>query len=434
MKKNVLLGIILGAYICGNILVLFPQTSFALTAAELQTQIDNKRKEKEKLDAENVKLQLQIQETGKQAQTLQNTVKVLDTTQKKLQNDIQVTQNKIAGTALTIDQLAIEIDKTVQKIGSDKSAIGEAFRNMAGVEDSTIIENVLQYKTLGEIWDSVETIQKFQQSLRTRVNDLSNLEKEYEKKKNDLEGKKTDLVNLKSELADRKTIVEQNKQTKTTLLVQTKSKEALYKELLAKNIELGKKFEAELFDYESQLKVVIDKSKLPTQRSGLLSWPLDIVKITQRFGATVDSKRLYVSGTHNGVDFGTPVGTAVKSVFDGVVEGTGNTDSQPGCYSYGRWVLIKHTNGVSSLYGHLSFSKVSAGQSVNAGDVIGYSGGQPGANGSGYSTGPHLHLSLFASQGVSIQQYTQSKFCKQVQIPIAGANAYLDPLAYLPAI
>lgn len=434
MKKNALIVFFISVFVCGSILVFFPRTSYALTASELQTQIDSKRKEKEKLDAENVKLQQQIQETGQQAQTLQNTVKILDTTQKKLQNDIQVTQNKIVGTTLTIDQLKIEIDKTIQKIEGDKEAIGEAFRNMAAVEDKSMIENMLEYDTLGEIWNGLETIQRFQQSLRTRVNDLSNLEKDYEKKKSDLEGKKTDLVNLKGELADRKIIVEQNKQAKSTLLVQTKSKEALYKELLAKNIELGKKFEQELFDYESQLKVAIDQSKIPTQRSGVLSWPLDIVKITQRFGATVDSKRLYVSGTHNGVDFGTPVGTLVKSVFDGIVKGSGNTDQQYGCYSYGRWLLIEHPNGLSSLYAHLSFSKVAVGQSVHAGDVIGYSGGQPGSNGSGYSTGPHLHLSLFASQGVSVQQYTQSKFCKQVQIPIAGANAYLDPLAYLPSI
>jgi len=434
MKKNVFITFLVYVYICGNMLVFFPYTVRALTTVELQTQIDAKRKEKEKLDAENIRLQIQIQETGKQAQTLQNTVKVLDTTQKKLQNDIQVTQNKIVGTTLTIDQLTIEINKTIQKIERDKSAIGEAFRNMALAEDKSMVENMLEYKTLGEIWNDLETVQRFQQSLRTRVNDLSNLEKDYGKKKIDFEGKKSDLVNFKGELADRKVIVLQNKQAKSTLLVQTKSKEVLYKELLARNTELGKKFEQELFDYESQLKIQIDQSRIPTRRSGILFWPLDSIKISQRFGATVDSKRLYVSGTHNGVDFGIPVGTPVKSISDGVVEGSGNTDLQSGCYSYGRWILIKHSNGLSSLYAHLSFSKVSVGQSVNTGDVVGYSGGQPGSNGSGYSTGPHLHLTLLASQGVSVQQYTQSKFCKQVKIPIAGANAYLDPLAYLPTL
>ncbi len=417
-----------------NFSIFIPHVSHALSIDELQAQIETKRKEKEKLDTENKQLQVQIQETGKQAQTLSNTVKVLDTTQKKLQNDIKITQTQIVGTSLTINQIGQEIDNTIEHIETSKEAISEAFRNQFVVENQSVVENILSYKTMNEVWNSIETIQTFQSSLRAKVSELSKLKKTYEDKKSNLEGKKKDLVGFESELADRRVIVEQNKQTKTTLLNQTKSKETVYKELLAKNVELGKKFEQELFDYEFQLKVQIDKSKLPTKQSGALVWPLDRITITQRFGKTVDAQRLYVSGTHNGVDFGVPVGNAVKSISGGVVSGTGNTDSQTGCYSYGRWILVKHDNGLTSLYAHLSGSRVAVGQVVSTGETIGYSGGQPGSFGSGYSTGPHLHLSVFATQGVSVQQYTQSRGCKQVSIPIAAANAYLDPLMYLPPL
>jgi len=78
---------------------------------------------------------------------------------------------------------------------------------------------------------------------------------------------------------------------------------------------------------------------------------------------------------------------------------------------------------------------VQKGQRVTEGQVIGYSGGVPGANGSGYSKGQHLHVGLFASQGVEIRQFTTSIGCKQVFVPIAkGRDAYLDPLAYLPVL
>jgi len=107
---------------------------------------------------------------------------------------------------------------------------------------------------------------------------------------------------------------------------------------------------------------------------------------------------------------------------------------QPICGSYGRWVLIKHNNGLTSVYAHLSASIVEVGQSLKTGDIIGYSGGTPGVNGSGYSTGPHLHLGLFASQGVEIRQFTTSKHCKHTFVPIADLRAYLDPLAYLPSL
>jgi len=127
-------------------------------------------------------------------------------------------------------------------------------------------------------------------------------------------------------------------------------------------------------------------------------------------------------------------GHAGKSVYSGIVEGTGNTDEQRGCGSYGRWILVKHGNGLTSVYAHLSASIVKTGQIVSSGEVIGYSGGTPGVFGSGYSTGPHLHLGLFASQGVSIRQFTQSRGCQQVFVPIADVKAYLDPLAYLPRL
>ena len=79
-----------------------------------------------------------------------------------------------------------------------------------------------------------------------------------------------------------------------------------------------------------------------------------------------------------------------------MIVGTGNTDEPRGCYSYGKWILIKHENGLSTLYAHLSLIKVNAGETVNTGDIIGYSGN------TGYSTGPHLHLTVYATQGVKI--------------------------------
>ena len=409
-------------------------TVHALSVDELRQQIEAKQKEKAALEAQNLLLQKQIEETSKQANTLQNTVKSLDTTQKKLQNDLKVTETKISSTALTIQKLSLEISDTQKKIEQRKSAIAEIMRSLQDTENGTTLEAFLKYNKVSELWDNVETLKRFQEALRQNSIELGNLKKEYDDKKNENVEKKQQLTGLKEELSDKKTIVEQNKNAKTALLVQTKSKETLYKEQLAKNIELGKKFEQELFDFENQLKIAIDPSKLPSQRIGVLSWPLDSITITQRFGKTVDSKRLYVSGTHNGVDFKASVGTPVKAVLGGIVKGTGNTDDQAGCYSYGRWVLIEHPNGLSSLYAHLSQSRVSQGQSISTGEVLGYSGGQPGVFGSGYSTGPHLHLGLYASQGVEVKQYTQSLFCKKVFIPVASANAYLDPLAYLPAL
>ncbi|NCN08061.1 M23 family metallopeptidase, partial [Candidatus Parcubacteria bacterium] len=228
---------------------------------------------------------------------------------------------------------------------------------------------------------------------------------------------------------------EENKKAKETLLAQTKNKEAEYQKLLQDNIARQKQSESDLFRLESELQIALDPSLIPKAKHSVLSWPLDKIYITGVFGTTVGGLQLYKQGFHNGVDFRASQGTKVKAVLSGTVEGTGNTDEQKGCYSYGRWILIKHNNGLTSVYAHLSATVVKAGQTVATGQTIGYSGGQPGVFGSGYSTGPHLHLGLFASQGVEIRQFTTSIGCKQVSVPISkGTDAYLDPLAYLPAL
>jgi murein DD-endopeptidase MepM/ murein hydrolase activator NlpD len=131
---------------------------------------------------------------------------------------------------------------------------------------------------------------------------------------------------------------------------------------------------------------------------------------------------------HNGVDFRASTGTKVKSVLDGVVAGTGNTDIYKGCYGLGKWVMVNHPNGLSSIYMHLSVISVSTGQELKTGDLIGLSGN------TGNSEAPHLHVTIYATQGVRIEQFVNSIGCKQAVVPLADPKAYLDPMSYFPNV
>ena len=149
--------------------------------------------------------------------------------------------------------------------------------------------------------------------------------------------------------------------------------------------QLAKKqaFEKELEDYESQLKFILDPSSIPSGR--VLSWPLDSIYVSSPYAPRW-------GGFHRGTDFRASVGTPVKSVAEGVVLGTGDTDLACPKASFGKWIFIEHSNGLSSTYAHLSQIKVKKGDKVSRGSVIGYSGN------TGSSTGPHLHLSVYASR------------------------------------
>lgn len=93
---------------------------------------------------------------------------------------------------------------------------------------------------------------------------------------------------------------------------------------------------------------------------------------------------------HKGLDIDASQGTKVKAAAGGEVVKVVDNDSPD--YNY---VVIRHNSTVVSEYGHLSSAEVAKGETVSAGEVIGESGGEPGARGAGqYSTGPHLHFEV----------------------------------------
>lgn len=92
---------------------------------------------------------------------------------------------------------------------------------------------------------------------------------------------------------------------------------------------------------------------------------------------------------HNGVDLAIEQGTPIYAAYDGVVT-TAITEDYGG---YGKYVIITHGDGYSTLYGHMSECAVEHGGAVKAGDVIGYVGS------TGSSTGPHLHFTVMINGG-----------------------------------
>lgn len=83
---------------------------------------------------------------------------------------------------------------------------------------------------------------------------------------------------------------------------------------------------------------------------------------------------------HRGVDIALKVGDPVHCAFDGVVRIAAFHGG------YGNLVVVRHYNGLETVYGHMSKIKVKPYQKVKAGDIIGLGGS------TGHSTGPHLHF------------------------------------------
>jgi murein DD-endopeptidase MepM/ murein hydrolase activator NlpD len=140
----------------------------------------------------------------------------------------------------------------------------------------------------------------------------------------------------------------------------------------------------EIFRFEdSEGHIDIYNARGESVRKELLRTPLDIVRITSKFGMRKHPVLGY-SKMHKGVDFAASTGTPIFAAGDGVIVKRGK---QRG---YGNYIQIKHNSKYATAYAHMSrFAKgLKQGSKVHQGDVIGYVGS------TGMATGPHLHYEV----------------------------------------
>jgi murein DD-endopeptidase MepM/ murein hydrolase activator NlpD len=409
----------------------FADTSTSTAAAQLQSQIDQHNSMIQELQTEIAQYQSELNKTSVQAKTLQAAINALDLNIKKLDTSIQLTENQIESASETITQLGGQISTKQQEIDDSQKAIAETIQDINESDSESPLETILEYPTISTFWDVLETREKFQSSLGTFIDQLKGLKQGLIQNQQQTTVQKSSLEQLKGQLTDQQQAIVQNKKQQSSLLTTTKSKESAYQNLIAEKKANEESFENDLTQYESQLKGVLNPASIPAANSTLLAWPLDQHVITQYFGNTSFSQQhaaVYNGQGHDGIDIAASIGTPVKSAGDGYVMGTGDTDDACPNASYGNWILIKHTNGLATLYGHLSLIKVSQGDAVTTGEIIGLSGE------TGYATGPHLHFTVMAGAAAQVANLA-SKGCPGAVyvMPVATLSAYLNPMEYLPA-
>ena len=428
MRKRFFINLFLTSFfLIGNLLAV--GVLLATSVDEIKNTISGQQNLIKQLDEEIKQYQQKIDLTQQQSNSLKKEIRQIDLTRQQLQTSIVSTQNKIVVTDSNINNLANNIQTTGEKITNDKEIIAETLREIRQTETDNLPEIMASFNRLTDLWDNLGQFQSLSGKLDEKLTSLRGSKQVLEVNKGQKEQEKNKLTDLKGNLSDQKKGVDITKQVKDTLLTETKSKESAYQKLLADRKAKKLAVEAEVVQAEAQLSYVLNPSLLPNTGTGVLGWPLLKHVITQGFGDTdfaQSHQAVYSDQWHGGIDLAANIGTQIFSADDGQVTGTGNTD--PTCLgaSFGKWILIRHTNGLSTLYGHLSLIKVSAGQMVKRGEVIALSGN------TGYTTGPHLHFSVYASGGVKISSL-KSKVagCGTYTMPIASHNAYLNPLNYL---
>ncbi len=426
------------AFLCGLILPTLLVTSSPVSAQSseidrLQNEIDNRSNRIAEIDAEIAAYEADLAEVGGEKRTLQSAIAKLELERKKVNSEISKTETLISSTDLEISKLALEISRTETDIDNTQAAVSAIIRQEYQSGQSNLVELLLGQEHLSQFWSRLDAHQNVRETLSGKVEELNTYQEIITGKRDNSEDKRNELSTLKDQYTGQTEVLANNKSEQAKLLEVTKSEEKNYQQLLASKQEVREQIIKEMRDFESKLQFILDPTTIPTAGTAVFKWPLANIIITQYFGGTEFAARnaaVYGGRAyHPGVDFGTPRGSAIYAPLSGTVRATGNTDIVPGCYSWGKWTLIDHANGLSTLYAHQDVVSVSPGQSVGTGEIIGYSGS------TGYSTGPHLHFTVYAKDGVSVRKFNEIKTstsCGPASTPVAATDAYLDPMLYLP--
>ncbi|HBB56851.1 TPA: hypothetical protein DEW47_00965 [Patescibacteria group bacterium] len=421
--KKILLPFFLFLFLAASYFLPISNTR-ASRVDELKDQIKDRNLQIAEIEKEIKKYEQEVENTGKEANTLNNHIKILEAEKKKLAADINLTQNKINAAELNIEKLGIAIGEKEEDIEDKRFILAKILREINDIESASLIEIALSEENFSDFFSNVERVNSLRNGIQENLNELKVIKSAMEMEKKDKENYRKDLGNLQSKYVDQKYLVEVNKSNKNKLLTETKNKEAEYQKRLAEQKAAREQFEADLRKLESQLQFELDPDSIPSAKKGVLRWPLDNVYITQYFGNTEFAKNGAYNGKgHNGVDFRASEGTEIKAALEGEVIAI-NSKVAYMC-QYGKWVLIRHPNGLTTLYAHLSLvpDRIKVGQKVTMGQVIGYSGS------TGYSTGPHLHFTVYASKAVQFKEYTCNSGAT-LTIPVAAYSGYLNPMSY----
>ena len=248
----------------------------------------------------------------------------------------------------------------------------------------TMIEEIAAADTrrLDEIQQAADNLSSTQTRMQQELQELADAQEQLAESERLLAEKRTESDELLRSLAVQKEEFE-------LLLDESEAKQdALMQEIAQKEKELANA------QYEEKLAKLALQGQNPPSSATWIT-PVSGYTISSAFGMRIHPVYKYQL-MHNGIDMACAQGTPIYATRAGTVT---TASYQAGGAGY--YVSINHGDGFSSIYMHMTNYVVSSGQSVSAGQLIGYVGS------TGVSTGPHLHF------GVSY------------------AGTYVNPLAYI---
>lgn len=341
-----------------------------------------------------------------EAVSLKNQLSIMNDRIKQAELDIEATKEKMDSLTLEIEALQLSITDKESTLSRQREILAGLIRTIYFSDGKDYLEIAAAYDNFSEFYNQVQNIQSIQRDLGRSVSTLRTLKEDLQTKKQQTEERKQAYEKLKQDLEQKKLAWQDQQNYKSGVLKQTKGEESKFQTMLNNLRAQYQQIESEINAIEREVRQKLEGQKKLSNLTGdpnSLSWPVQSHVITAYFHDPEYPYRYVFE--HTGVDIRAGQGTPVKATASGYVA-QAKVCSSASCYSY---VMLIHTDGIATVYGHLSKVMVKGDQFVARGDVVGYSGGTPGTAGAGpFVTGPHLHFEV-RKNGIPVNplQYLQ---------------------------
>jgi murein DD-endopeptidase MepM/ murein hydrolase activator NlpD len=355
---------------------------------ELNNQLEIKRTALEELKKKADLYEQNIKSKQQEAVTLQNQMALIDLQVQQTENDIETIKQETENLNLEISKLDISISEKTQELDYNKEVLSEYLRLIYKYDQKSLLEIMMTKATFSEFFDDLQYAQDLQDNVQDSVVLIKSAKQELETNKLDKENKKTELTDLSEKLTSSLSTLDSQKTYKTVLLDETRDSQEKFEELLEVARQETAAAQADIGSLESKAREQLEEKGIDLNVEATLMWPVSPTKgISAYFhDPTYIFRKLF---EHPAIDIRAGQGTAVRAADNGYVVRAKNAGLG---YSY---VMIVHNNELSTVYGHMSRIDVDEDSYVVRGQQIGLSGGTPGTPGAGgLTTGPHLHFEV----------------------------------------
>ena len=382
---------------------LFPMEARAASSAEIQKEIDA-------LEAKNAEIEKQINAIQKQYNANYSDMKDIVEQKSSIDQEITLLNSKVETTNEQIaaySQLIADTQEELDAAQEDLRKLSEEHRERVRVMEEqgklTYWQVIFEANSFTDLLDRINMVEEINASDRKRIEEMRIAADIVTATQINLESEKQDLEEVRVQLAADEAALQEKRTENDGVLRELEAKAEEYELLMAESEILqedlmqeiaAKEKELEEAKYDEYLaKLALQGENPPSDATWIT--PVSGWKLTSPFGMRVHPV-LKTQRMHNGIDMACAQGTPIYATRAGKVT---RTSYQAG--GAGNYVSINHLDGFASIYMHMTHYVVSAGQTVSAGQLIGYVGS------TGMSTGPHLHFG------------------------ISYAGTYVNPLAYI---